>query len=45
MDFSSLESLISFAGVALGATYLVGGLVVNLHLSRYGVTEYQILRV
>ncbi len=31
--------------MAWGAAYLVGGLVVNLPLSRYGVTEYQILRV
>jgi len=40
-----IETLISLAGLALGATYVIGGLIVNLHLSRYGVTQYQILRV
>jgi len=29
----------------LGATYLIGGLIVNLHLSRYGITQYQVLKV
>lgn len=46
MDIAKLvELLISLAGLALGATYVVGGLIVNLHLSHYGVTQYQVLRV
>lgn len=31
--------------VILGATYLLGGLIVNLSLAKRGVTEYQILKV
>lgn len=38
------QLLAGSAGAALGFTYVVGGLIVNTHLSRYGVTEYQILR-
>ena len=38
------QILAGSAGAALGFTYVVGGLIVNTHLSRYGVTEYQILR-
>lgn len=40
-----IETVISVAGLALGATYVIGGLIVNLHLSRYGITQYQVLRV
>ena len=42
---SGLESLIGSLGLVVGVTYLVGGLIVNLNLSQYGVTEYQIVRV
>jgi hypothetical protein len=41
----SLETLIGVSGLLLGATYVIGGLIVNLRLSRYGVTQYQVLRV
>ncbi|MGB8646494.1 MAG: hypothetical protein WCF84_14745 [Anaerolineae bacterium] len=43
MEF--LQFLISTFGVALALLYVIGGLVVNLYLSRYGLTEYQIVRV
>lgn len=39
-----LQILASTAGLALGLTYAVGGLIVNLYLARYGITEYQIVR-
>lgn len=40
----TIQSLAGIAGLLLGGTYVVGGLIVNLHLSRYAVTEYQIVR-
>lgn len=46
MDITRVIGIfINVAGLVLGVTYVIGGLIVNLHLSRYGVTEYQILRV
>ncbi len=45
MNVTNIEAIVGVAGLILGATYLIGGLVVNLNLSRYGVTEYQVLRV
>jgi hypothetical protein len=41
----SIETLLSSVGVLLGLVYVVGGLIVNLHLSQYGLTSYQVLRV
>ncbi|MEM2126405.1 MAG: hypothetical protein QXQ53_08425 [Candidatus Methanosuratincola sp.] len=43
MEF--LKSIVSIAGFVISVTYILGALIVNLHLSRYGVIEYQILRV
>lgn len=40
-----LESLLGSLGLVVGVTYVIGGLIVNLNLSQYGVTEYQIVRV
>jgi hypothetical protein len=37
--------MISISGFALAVTYVAGGLIVNLHLSRYGITQYQVLKV
>lgn len=46
MEFSTLVStLLSTTGLLLGMTYLVGGVIVNLHLSRFGITQYQVIRV
>lgn len=40
-----LETLVGASALIVGAIYVIGGLIVNLHLANYGVTEYQILRV
>jgi hypothetical protein len=40
----AINTIISFSGLILGSTYVIGGLIVNLHLSAYGITQYQILR-
>jgi hypothetical protein len=45
LGFQLIESIAGAAGFILGLTYVLGGLIVNLHLSRYGVTEYQVVRV
>ena len=45
LDFQFIQAIASAVGIALGSTYVIGGLIVNLHLARYGVTEYQILRI
>lgn len=46
MDITNfLQTLIGVSGLVLGATYVVGGLIVNLHISRYGIIQYQVLRV
>jgi hypothetical protein len=41
----TIQLITSVGALLLGAAYVIGGLIVNLHLSRYGVTEYQVLRV
>lgn len=41
----TLQLITSIAALLLGAAYVFGGLVVNLHLARYGVIEYQVLRI
>lgn len=41
----TLQSLAGLVGIGLGLTYVVGGLIVSLHLARYGINEYQIVRV
>ncbi len=41
----TIETLLSSAGLFIGLVYVIGGLIVNLSLSQYGVTGYQVLRV
>ena len=41
----TIDIVISVSGFALAVVYIVGGLIVNLHLSRYGVTQYQIVKI
>jgi hypothetical protein len=45
MFFNLLQVLITSSAIFLGFTYVIGGLVVNLNLSRRGVVEFQILKV
>jgi hypothetical protein len=40
-----LQTIFSGSALVLGFTYIVGGLIVNLNLTRRGITEYQILKV
>jgi hypothetical protein len=40
-----LEVLLGASAVIVGTIYIVGGLIVNLHLAQHGVTEYQVVRV
>ncbi len=46
MSFSldDFQKLIGILALGVGAVYLLGGLIVNLHLSRFGVTEYKLLK-
>jgi len=46
MSFSldDVQKLIGILAIGVGAVYLLGGLIVNLHLSRFGVTEYKLLK-
>ena len=39
------QSLVAGGAFFLGVIYLIGGLIVNLNLTRRGVVEYQILKV
>src|SRR4051812_26951097 len=41
----AIQLITSVAALILGVAYITGGLIVNLHLAHYGVTEYEILRV
>jgi hypothetical protein len=41
----TIQLVTSVAALILGIAYIIGGLIVNIHLSAYGVTEYQILRI
>jgi hypothetical protein len=41
----AIQLITSVVALILGVAYVTGGLIVNLHLAHYGVTEYQILRV
>ncbi len=40
-----IQLIVSISALSLSFLYLTGGLIVNLNLSRHGLTEYQILRV
>jgi len=42
---SIIQMIISGSALILGGMYLIGGLIVNLNLTRRGITEYQILKV
>lgn len=39
------QTVFSGSAIVLGFTYIIGGLIVNLNLTRRGITEYQILKV
>jgi len=43
--FNFLQTLITSSAIFLGFTYVIGGLIVNLNLTRRGVVEFQILKV
>ncbi|MEP7285352.1 MAG: hypothetical protein ABI947_06260 [Chloroflexota bacterium] len=45
MLIETIQSLTGVAATLLGAAYIIGGLIVNLHLSNYRITEYQVVRV
>jgi hypothetical protein len=40
-----IQNIAAGGAVFLGITYVIGGLIVNLNLSRRGVVEYQVLKV
>src|SRR5215207_3420209 len=40
-----IQNIATGGAVFLGAVYIIGGLIVNLNLTRRGVVEYQILKV
>ncbi len=40
-----IQNVAAGSAVFLGITYIVGGMIVNLNLSRRGIVEYQILKV
>lgn len=40
-----IQNIATISAVALGLTYIIGGLIVNLNLARRGLVEYQILKV
>lgn len=44
MSLNDFQTLFSIFAVSVGIVYLIGGLVVNLHLSRYGVSEYKLIK-
>jgi hypothetical protein len=44
-SIETLQLLTSGTALVLGIAYVVGGLIVSFHLSQYGVSDYQILRV
>lgn len=39
-----LQSLVATGGILLGVIYVFGGTIVTLHLNKYGITEFQLLR-
>src|ERR1043165_9035685 len=46
MNIAEIIQNVATAGaVILGIVYIIGGLIVNLNLTRRGVVEYQILKV
>jgi hypothetical protein len=45
MLMQAIQNIATGGAILLGSTYIIGGLIVNLNLSRRGVVEYQILKV
>lgn len=46
MGFTEIiQNIVTGSAVFLGLVYIIGGLIVNLNLTRRGVVEYQILKV
>ncbi len=45
MFSETLQFLTGFGALILGLGYVFGGLIVNVHLAQYGITEYQVVRV
>jgi hypothetical protein len=45
MIIDTIQTIATGGAFLLGITYIIGGLVVNLHLARRGITEYQNLQV
>jgi hypothetical protein len=45
VDIQTIQTITSAAALLIGTAYVFGGLIVNIYLSQYGVTEYQILRI
>ena len=43
--YDLLQNIATGGAALLGLTYIIGGLIVNLNLTRRGVVEYQILKV
>jgi hypothetical protein len=39
-----IKDLAGLIGLIVAVTYVIGGLIVNIYLSRYGVIDYQILK-
>lgn len=39
-----IQKVLGILAILIGGVYLTGGLIVNLHLSRFGVSEYQLLK-
>lgn len=44
LSLDDFQRLLGIAALCIGAVYILGGLIVNLHLSRFGVTEYRLLK-
>ena len=38
MDIQTIQTITSAAALLLGAAYVLGGLIINIYLSQYGVT-------
>jgi len=39
------QNIATVSALVVGITYIIGGLIVNLNLTRRGLVEYQILKV
>ncbi|NIN68914.1 MAG: hypothetical protein GTO63_30345 [Anaerolineae bacterium] len=43
ISLQDIQIIVSVGAVLIGIIYIVGGLIVNLHLANYGIVEYQIV--